>query len=144
MPAAHIEEAFDVWWPKLDETLKALPDDLGPARLVRPERDLLEEILALVRNQSRLNRSPLFTVDTKKARLRVELRDILSRIDPKAVVKGLSERESRYTFMVETADGQNRPIMIPKDAPKEVLESIIIAQLSRHAEESDENRSGGT
>ena len=50
---AHLDDVFDVWWPKLDEVLKRLPPDEFSAKPHRPERDILEEILALVRSQVR-------------------------------------------------------------------------------------------
>lgn len=51
----HIDEAFDVWWPKLDAQLKALPKEESKGRPHRSDRELLEELLALVRNQNRLS-----------------------------------------------------------------------------------------
>jgi hypothetical protein len=53
LPEAHIDEAFDVWWPKLESQLKGLPPEESKAKTHRPDRELLEEILSLVRNQSR-------------------------------------------------------------------------------------------
>ena len=53
LPEAHIDEAFEVWWPKLESQLKALPAEDAKTKPHRPDRELLEEILALVRNQSR-------------------------------------------------------------------------------------------
>jgi hypothetical protein len=50
---AHIEEAFEVWWPKLDAEFNKLPVDDSSARPHRSDRDVLEEILGLVRSQSR-------------------------------------------------------------------------------------------
>ena len=55
---AHIEEAFDVWWPKLDSQLRSLPTEDPKAKPHRQDRELLEEILSLVRSQ---NRSASFT-----------------------------------------------------------------------------------
>jgi hypothetical protein len=55
LPDSHIDEAFEAWWPKLELKLKNLPPDQHDVEPARPERDLLEEILALVRN---LNREP--------------------------------------------------------------------------------------
>ncbi|SRR6266404_328248 len=49
----HIDEAFDVWWPKLETQLQKLPSDGGAVQPQRPERDILEEILSLVRTQNR-------------------------------------------------------------------------------------------
>jgi TIR domain len=52
---SHIDEAFEVWWPKLEIQLKNLPLDESSAKPHRPDRELLEELLGLVRN---LNRVP--------------------------------------------------------------------------------------
>ena len=49
----HIEEAFEVWWPKLDSQLKTLPTEGTSAQPPRTDRDVLEEILGFVRNQNR-------------------------------------------------------------------------------------------
>lgn len=53
LPDSHIDEAFDVWWPKLHDQFKKLPPDGSSSAPSRTERDLLEEILEYVRNQSR-------------------------------------------------------------------------------------------
>jgi hypothetical protein len=62
LPQTHIEEAFEVWWPKLESQLKALPADESHAKTHRPDRELLEEVLALVRNQSRPDPVPAPTI----------------------------------------------------------------------------------
>jgi hypothetical protein len=49
----HLNEAFDVWWPKLEAQFRELPDEEQHEDPARPEREILEEILALVRNQAR-------------------------------------------------------------------------------------------
>jgi hypothetical protein len=66
LPDAHIDEVFDVWWPKLESDFENLPPDQtsANARPHRSERDLLEEILDFVRNQSRLA-SPQLTEDDR-------------------------------------------------------------------------------
>jgi len=56
----HIKEVFDVWWPKLESQIKDLPADLGTTNTHRPDRELLEEILALVRNQNRVGSTTLY------------------------------------------------------------------------------------
>jgi TIR domain len=55
---AHIDEAFDVWWPRLESQIKSLPAEEFKTKTHRPDRELLEEVLALVRNQSRPDASP--------------------------------------------------------------------------------------
>lgn len=53
LPETHIDEVFDVWWPKLESQLEMLPPEESKTKTHRPDRELLEELLALVRNQSR-------------------------------------------------------------------------------------------
>jgi hypothetical protein len=48
-----LDRAFATWWPELDKTLRALPQEKPAARSARSERDLLEEVLALVRELAR-------------------------------------------------------------------------------------------
>jgi len=48
-----LDRAFATWWPALEEVLKALPPGKPGARPARSERDLLEEVLALVRGLAR-------------------------------------------------------------------------------------------
>ena len=62
---AHIEEAFEVWWPKLDSQLKTLPQDGGSTPSHRTDRDVLEEILSFVRNQNRAS-IPVLSEDDRK------------------------------------------------------------------------------
>jgi len=49
MPGTHIDEAFEVWWPKLEEELKKLPSEAGTHRPKRSQQEVLEEILDTVR-----------------------------------------------------------------------------------------------
>jgi hypothetical protein len=45
-----LEEAFDVWYPKLEERLKKIPSLTGKAATVkRSDREILEEVLDVVR-----------------------------------------------------------------------------------------------
>ncbi len=47
-----LNEAFQLWWPKLEAKLKAIPEPAQLAAMaesVRPDRGLLEEILTIVR-----------------------------------------------------------------------------------------------
>ena len=53
----HLNEAFDVWWPKLDEQFQNLPNEDEHEAPTRPEREILEEILALMRSQARSSSS---------------------------------------------------------------------------------------
>jgi hypothetical protein len=53
LPEIHLNEAFDVWWPKLDEQFQNLPPEEEHEKPARPDREILEEILALMRNKAR-------------------------------------------------------------------------------------------
>jgi len=51
LPAAQIEEAFDVWWPKLEAELRKLPAEGHAQRPQRTDRELLEELVDTVRGK---------------------------------------------------------------------------------------------
>jgi hypothetical protein len=52
MPDTHIEEVFDVWWPKLAAQVKALPEDGRAERPKRTEREMLEELVDWARGSN--------------------------------------------------------------------------------------------
>lgn len=54
-----LEESHELWWPKLEETFSNLPRPQLEVRQARPEREMLEELLDLVREQARMNVSPV-------------------------------------------------------------------------------------
>ena len=54
---SELSESFDVWWPRLAERLKAVPPSTDYQQPIRGDREILEEILELVRGQSRETRS---------------------------------------------------------------------------------------
>ena len=57
-PDQELEEAFEVWWPHLERKIKSIPAAVNEARPLRPDRELLEEILTTVRQQSQGVRPP--------------------------------------------------------------------------------------
>src|SRR5258708_10202512 len=48
-----LTEAFDTWYPRLEETVASIPAHTPPANLMRPEREMLEEVLHTVRRLAR-------------------------------------------------------------------------------------------
>lgn len=48
-----INKAFDVWWPELEKKLKSIQPDKDEPIRKRKDREILEEILELVRTQTR-------------------------------------------------------------------------------------------
>lgn len=60
MSDAHVEKAFEKWWPDLENELKKLPPDESTHGPRREQRDLLEEVLQKVREISnRLQEAPV-------------------------------------------------------------------------------------
>ena len=45
----QLKEAFNLWWPKLEEEVAGIPPFATKSAKKRPERDILEEILKVVR-----------------------------------------------------------------------------------------------
>jgi hypothetical protein len=52
LPSKVIEESFDVFWPKFEKTLEAIPSKPEIKKTKREDREILEEILLLVRSIS--------------------------------------------------------------------------------------------
>ncbi len=97
---SHIDEAFEVWWPKLDSQLKTLPSEGSTAKKHRQDRELLEEILSLVRNQSRSSLDVVYpseaqTVDT------LDLQAARSQVDKQIIERALNISNGN---LVRTAD----------------------------------------
>lgn len=63
LPDAQIEKAFGLVWPNLEEQITKAPPEDGKALVQRSEREMLEEMLELVRN---LGRSPMVDVPSRK------------------------------------------------------------------------------
>jgi hypothetical protein len=61
----HLDEAFEAWWPKLETELHAMPPSPTAAPPPRDERDMLEEILEIVRGQA--IRPPIPSAETGSA-----------------------------------------------------------------------------
>jgi hypothetical protein len=49
----HLTEALEVWWPRLELQLAALPKDSFSPKQTRSDRAILEEMLELIREQGR-------------------------------------------------------------------------------------------
>lgn len=50
---SEVNESFEIWWNKLDQRLNAIPTNQASPEPQRPEREILEEILGIVRSQAR-------------------------------------------------------------------------------------------
>jgi hypothetical protein len=53
LPDNKVNEAFDVWWPRLEQRLGQIVLGISISKPKRTDRDVLEEILELAREQAR-------------------------------------------------------------------------------------------
>lgn len=53
IPKEKLDEAFEVWWPKFEKNLEKIPDIETIKEPKRSDREILKEILELVREQTR-------------------------------------------------------------------------------------------
>ncbi len=134
LAAGHIDEVFEVWWPKLKEKLEALPKDDEVAQATRSERDLLEEILALVRNQ---NRQPARSSAEGRdnlghpwgAPVPPKVRDVILELDPKLQGLVLRKWDTEYVFYVDRVPGPGYEFVLPLDTPSEEVVDRIVSQI---------------
>jgi hypothetical protein len=47
----QLDKAFKKWWPELKNAVDGIPKTISPAKQLRTDRDLLEEMLSLIRSQ---------------------------------------------------------------------------------------------
>jgi hypothetical protein len=138
LPETHIDEVFDVWWPKLESLLKKLPVEESSANPHRPDRELLEEILALVRNQSRpVENAPSTTKVTpfpfELKRNNLYRRKIMEKtgtlgIGIIRVMRVAPEKPENRKFVVELESGVEIAVEIP-------FEEAVIDSAARLASE---------
>jgi hypothetical protein len=152
---SHIEEAFEVWWPRLDDQFKSLPPEDVESRPIRTDRDVLDEILGFVRNQNRSstpslsegeeilgfvrnqNRSsaPGLSEDDKKhilaARAWKVFRDIHGQIGGSAAGPVRRGNDIEY-HLSPSKDGKimgKYVFLVPADASPDEMEVLIQAQI---------------
>lgn len=49
----QLEDTFELWWPKLEDKVKTIPEPTTKTKTQRTERELLEEVLRIARNLER-------------------------------------------------------------------------------------------
>jgi hypothetical protein len=69
LPSEVLNSTFDKWWLELEDQLKKIPAQQGPKDRLRKDRDILEEILIMVRSMNRPNRPVV--VSPEAAHLRI-------------------------------------------------------------------------
>ena len=131
---AHLEEAFEVWWPKLDSQLAALPQEGGESRPSRSDRDLLEELLDYARNQNRAVTLALSDEDKKQiltVRAWKAMRSIHGQIGG---ATGVTQRGIDLELSMDTTRGKDKDrvkykIVVPATASPDEMESLALAQI---------------
>jgi len=125
LPETHIDEVFEVWWPKLELQFKTLPADHSKTKPARPDRELLEEILALVRSQNRLSDAPFPENEDALDPFTQAVWDAVDSFDPS--ILSMSDHEpNQYEFTTE--DGKNYTILVPKDTPLAKVKDVVKSQ----------------
>jgi hypothetical protein len=129
LPETHIDEAFDVWWPKLEVQLKNVPLEDSHVIPHRSERDLLEEVLSIVRNQNRPNDNYRYTDLDVLDRLIFKIVQAFDGEINQMTVSVLGHHR-RYRFAAEGAK-RRFSIMLPQNGNPELLEAIALSQLNK-------------
>ncbi len=139
LPESHINEAFEVWWPKLESKLRTLPvDENAPPRETERElRDMVVELLALVRNLNRQADAELETkaVASDDLRRRRSIANAVRRVDAKA--EGVQIKRVHGAFECHVLDRGRSPgykFLVPDDVEDSmVLNSVeaLVTDLAR-------------
>lgn len=123
---AHLAEAFDVWWPKLELKLKNLPaENVAPPH--RPERELLEEILLTVRSFGRsqvrlIAPAPagvsltIVSPEGQAEPLHTEVFNAVQRYFGRSNVE-IREKENTVMYSVQPQTGEGVVLHMRKDTP---------------------------
>lgn len=72
LPDSHIQDAFEAFWPRLEQKLNTLPEEGATCIPRRSEREMLEEVLELVRGLSRTAPNPLAVALRERIASRVQ------------------------------------------------------------------------
>jgi TIR domain len=129
----HIEEAFEVWWPKLDSQLKTLPTESTSAQPPRTDRDVLEEILGFVRNQNRAPGTSLADEDRwviLNSRAWKALRAVHGGVG--GAINSLGTRGNDIRFDIRTTiEGKPRTyiLAVPAEATPSEIEASVLSQI---------------
>lgn len=133
LPEKHLESAFEMWWPKLKSQLSTLPEDgalMGPQRT---DHDLLEEILELVRSQSRSSALSIRTISDEDRLMEMsdEVGKVVRTTDVSAVFIDLSFTETDLYLNYYGASGRRYKISIPRNIHLEKVADLVELQMQQ-------------
>jgi hypothetical protein len=124
----QVIEAFEALWPKLETELKKLPPDEARATPKRNERDILDEILNLVRNQSRSSAGAFSDEDFKAALMARTQKAITA----SGIVAGMGTASYPDRILINASRRDGGPafqVIVPSSTPLEAVEDVVRAQL---------------
>jgi len=147
LPAAHLETAFKHWWPELEAKFRSLPNDHETEPVPRGERDMIEEILGLLRNLSRAADTASATIAMPKrlspvaAAERQKRYDAFSKavrlIEPDIETVLAKEEADTEVFEVRTKHGRSFRFVVPWVVPAEQIHPWIISAVAASANRKD-------
>ncbi len=136
----HLDEVFEVWWPKLEEEFTKLPIEevLGP-HPERTERNILEEILALVRTGTRsLSTFPKTDIDTSEVIRLVALEARQQGVEYSSIEPLYSQMPpppgEPYLVRLRAKTGRNYVLRTPMELGRSTVTWTIRADLQRELE----------
>jgi hypothetical protein len=113
LPEAELHEQFDMWWPRLEKSLQGVPEPEKPQGPQRTQKEILEEVLSLVRTQSQqiaaLSQKPTDPIGVPGARVPVNVPTALKSDFLEALLTGLRARQGLPTTPAQERDSEEKP-----------------------------------
>jgi hypothetical protein len=128
---AHVLETFEVWWPKLEVELNRMPSNEAPTRPRRTDRELIEELIDLTRNQSRVSgplSAALHLTENQQA-IAFEILRVLNSVGI-GRIGGVSIEGPDFKYTGKTRDGAKFSITVPGHTPVGEIEAYIKPQIA--------------
>lgn len=127
---SSLDRAFDMWWPNLNQKLKQMPSATESPKPSRTQRDLLEEILDVVRTQARSNPEIAFPAGWETSDKKPDIAALTER--ERAVItlicEGLKNRQiSERLSISETTVRHHLVSIFSKLGVSDRLELVIFA-----------------
>jgi hypothetical protein len=129
MTERKLEEAFEVWWPKLEAQIKQIPKPKSPVETSRTQKDILQEILSIVRRIDRIDfgKDPVRGKDIRRALTGLLTRKDLTRQTKHRFLKEQSKQLKILESILELSEEQQKQIfdMINSGASVWYLDDLL-------------------
>ncbi len=128
LPEKQVDKTFELWWPELEDSLKKIPIKTDETVTKRSDREILEEILSIVRslaNQGYLGLRSWIKPQSKSDILMDSIRD--------------SIRSSllRYLLKLPETEGVTLTDLLRGESLGEIEKELPIDKEKRHGKEND-------